>query len=590
MKILSKQNLMNSFLFIALFYVIQLMIVYFFTGEFVIKKTETLLFSSVSCFFSYCILKNNKYWHYKIILMLMFFSLVFLKMIVYSNIEANFENKSLTIEFVKYISFVFCTINLFFILVSFINKLKYKYFFRLCLLIILCLPLIIIWGYYFSTSAWLNTDAVLAIMQTNLNEAQEYLHDYLATEYYGILFVFVLFLIIFNKRLNKIQLKGNKKYVFLAIAAMLFNIFGIYKARDNTLMQIIIDTNMYLQRYEQFEKFKAERKENIEKILNIDNKGEDGIYVLVIGESQNKNHMAAYGYDRETTPWLDFIKNRSEFILFNNAYSCEVQTVKTLSYALTAKNQYNDINLPEAVSLLEVAEASGFETVWMSNQIKYGLFDTPITVIASEANQQFWINDNVGETTRTKYYDLELVNIFDKINYHKKMLIVVHLMGNHGSYSERYPKNFSKFSGNKTVDDYDNSILYNDFVMKNLYNKLLELPDFKCMVYFSDHAEDVKRHLGHNSDTYTSDMIEIPFYICLSDNFIEKYPEKLENLKKAQNNYFTNDLIFNTMLSLMNIENKDIYEAENDIVSNDYNANPKRFKTLFGRKEVLKNE
>ena len=163
-------------------------------------------------------------------------------------------------------------------------------------------------------------------------------------------------------------------------------------------------------------------------------------------------------------------------------------------------------------------------------------------------------------------------------------------MGNHSSYSERYPKDFSKFSGNKIVDDYDNSILYNDFVMENLYDKLLELPDFKCMVYFSDHAEDVKRHLGHNSDTYTSDMIEIPFYICLSGNFIKKYPEKLGNLKKAQNSYFTNDLIFNTMLSLMNIENKDIYEEENDIASSDYNANPNRFKTLFGKKEVLKNE
>ncbi|MFQ9522783.1 MAG: sulfatase-like hydrolase/transferase [Phascolarctobacterium faecium] len=46
--------------------------------------------------------------------------------------------------------------------------------------------------------------------------------------------------------------------------------------------------------------------------------------------------------------------------------------------------------------------------------------------------------------------------------------MVVHLMGNHGSYEERYPHAFNRWTGKSHIDKYDNSILYNDFVMKQL--------------------------------------------------------------------------------------------------------------------------
>ena len=41
------------------------------------------------------------------------------------------------------------------------------------------------------------------------------------------------------------------------------------------------------------------------------------------------------------------------------------------------------------------------------------------------------------------------------------MLIIIHLMGNHGNYHDRYPDEFNKYSGD--IGTYDNSILYNDY-------------------------------------------------------------------------------------------------------------------------------
>lgn len=58
--------------------------------------------------------------------------------------------------------------------------------------------------------------------------------------------------------------------------------------------------------------------------------------------------------------------------------------------------------------------------------------------------------------------------------------IIIHLMGNHLSYDDRYPEAFNKFSrGDKTIDTYDNSILYNDFVLRSIYEKVKNVPIFK---------------------------------------------------------------------------------------------------------------
>lgn len=70
-------------------------------------------------------------------------------------------------------------------------------------------------------------------------------------------------------------------------------------------------------------------------------------------------------------------------------------------------------------------------------------------------------------------------------------------MGNHGSYEERYPHAFNRWTGKSHIDKYDNSILYNDFVMKQLFSAVKESAKLSGAVYFSDHADDVDAGLGH---------------------------------------------------------------------------------------------
>ena len=198
-----------------------------------------------------------------------------------------------------------------------------------------------------------------------------------------------------------------------------------------------------------------------------------------------------------------------------------------------------------------MAKAAGYETVWLSNQAKYGSWGAAVTVLAQEATQQIWINQHLGNTLDTNYFDGELVNRLQEIKPAKRMLIVVHLMGNHNPYSDRYPKAFDRF-GTGRAEEYDNSIYYNDDVMHKLLDTVKTWPNFIGFIYFSDHGEDTQK--GHDPANFDFDMARIPLYMHFSPAYIKDHPQRFEELKRAQDDVFTNDLIFNTVLGVMGIQ------------------------------------
>ena len=456
----------------------------------------------------------------------------------------------------------------------------------LLIMVVFC-PVVLLWGYYWSSEAWVSPDTLMAILQTNVVESAEYIADFISWSDWVLiacLFLIIAFAALLPKKLElKGLLRASSVVVVIALAG---NIFCTYLHRRNVVTDIAIQTQEFIKGYRDFEIYKHQRKEKVEQQLANVSENADGVYVLVIGESQNRDHMSAYGYERDTTPWLKEMKKDKNLVFFNNAYSCHAHTVHALTYALTAKNQYNGMKLSDSYSLIEVAEAAGFDTVWVSNQIRYSAWETPIMMISNEANQQYWNNADRGEDGIIRY-DMDLVDKFDEIKLSDKMLIVVHLMGSHWTYRNRYPKDFEKYAGNTLIDEYDNSIHYNDFVMKNLFEKISKIPSFKGMIYFSDHADAVKKNLGHNASNFVPEMTHIPLYMYFSNDYLQKYKAKVNNLLEKVDNVITNDLLFNIILGIMDIKVDDIYEAHNDITESHYDISVGRFKTLYGNRSVF---
>ena len=448
-------------------------------------------------------------------------------------------------------------------------------------------PILLCWGYYATELSWLNVDAIMAVLQTNSAEAMEYVKD--RTGGYSVLLalLFAACLALWVRFASRITAaKHSWKRIAGIVFFLVLNAVLVFRTGDNFVTSIFRETTDYQKNYNEYARQKEIRKQNLSHIMLQNNTGRKGIYFLVIGESQNTLRMSAYGYKLKTTPWLDSMKNNPNLLLFQHAYACQVQTVPALSYALTAKNQYNSIKLEQAVSLIDVAKAAGYQTVWLSNQVRFGGWGTPVTVIAEEADQKIWINSHQGNTLDTEYYDGELINRLQDIKRSDKMLIVVHLMGNHISYHSRYPAEFDKFKAEGKRSEYDNSILYNDYVMQQLIDKVSQWPEFQGLLYFSDHGESVEQERGHNPDRFVFEMAYIPMYMYFSPAYISANEKTFRVLQASQAQYFTNDLIFNTMLGIMDIRNEAFYEAENDLASPAYNGDVNRLKTLYGKRSI----
>ena len=452
-------------------------------------------------------------------------------------------------------------------------------------------------GYYFLSGHLLTSSIVLTLFQTNLHEAVSYLKNDNPV-LWGMSFAVVFSIAgIYIYQLNRTADKAiNKKMapgfaVVLLAAIILCGTKGVAKVRYASVTSLIKQTSQSLEQYKEYTNAKRRREENLKELIHLSvDSQKSGTFVLVIGESESRDHMHAYGYKRETTPWLDQAVSQPGNILFTHAYSNHTHTVPTLTYALTEKNQYNAVPLEKAYSIIEVAKAAGYRTYWISNQVKYGAYDTPIAAIASSADQEIWINGNSGYTTWTNYNDGELANKLRQIKFdsQKNNLVVIHLMGSHTDYQERYPKKQEKFSvkdkKTRRINSYDNTVFYTDTVLHQIYDIMRARDEFQGMVYCSDHGEDMQH--SHEVTKFTWSMARIPFVVFLSQNYCQRNPATFQNLVKHKEDYWTNDLLYNVLIDLMGIQNLPGREETKDIASDQYFLPLEQGKTCHGTKSL----
>ena len=462
------------------------------------------------------------------------------------------------------------------------------------LLLLPCLlPLCYIVNWSFGNPV-LSEDAILAFYQTDLLEASSYCISFVKPGRLLIVLVCLLVLISLAFALSKTSSAHNFSIFYrskefpIFIILIVLGVFLVSHFSVNKVTKPFVNADIMLNEYKLYKQMSSSREDVVKKYINglVDSKS--GTFVLVIGESLSRTHMGCYGYSKETTPWQSSIKNNPNAVFLENAYSNHTHTVPVLTYALTKINQYNGLDLKEAVSIIDAAKyAGGFKTFWISNQGKIGIYETPISSIASTVDTEFYTENNSDDPACSRFDEI-LVDELKKLDLSsQKNLIVIHLMGNHSAYQSRYPQEFIKFTDdNEIVNSYNNSVYYNDYVLSKIYETVKEIPNFQAMVYFSDHGEDVIRNLGHNSASFTWDMARIPFWTIFSDSYIKENKDRYKSLKENTKKAFTNDLIFDYILGLTGITDSSIYSSKNDISSSDYACFKENLKTLHGNKSL----
>ena len=443
---------------------------------------------------------------------------------------------------------------------------------------------ILFFGFIFAEGGWPNEDTIIAIMQTDLAEALHYVERRFGVWTFPIIAFMFFSSRAIAKQCEKLKIKEDITYKWIPFSIVLLSCsFLVYVTTYNILVLPIPRAIIF---FNQAQDFKEKHIEENAIQPNILSKPFGGVYIIAIGEAETKDHMHAFGYEKETTPWLS---SKTDAILFTNAYASYPSTIKALGYALSAKNQYNGKTLSEMPTIIEVAKAAGMKTAYLSNHSYYSIYNMPISFIEDSADEKIWLHKTFD---RGEHFDEELVQLFDKIDITDNMLIIVHLIGSHEPVQYRYPEKYKKFNDElltERINHYDNTVVYTDDVLKHLYERAKKIPNFQGFVYFSDHGEGIDDNLEHGVSKFTWQMARIPVFAIFSEKYKQEHKEKYETLKKNAKEPFTNDLIFDLMTDIMGIEIEET-DKKNTISSNTYNADWDRFLTLFGEKKITEDK
>lgn len=276
-----KDNKLIYLFIVIIAYISLLLFCSIISGESITLRGSEKILIIIVLFLLHRYLYKDKLFHLISIIFLgiIYFSIIFIKYYVGEIIDIG--------ELYKYLLFIFSLLNLLIIVITFNNK--FKIVVSLILLVVTLSPILLFWSYFFTAHTVLNSNAILAILQTNITEALAYINDNTNIYNYIILILFFCILIIMSIKLKTLHL--NRKISLVLLLIMLSDIFIVNKYKENILINIFIQANSSLKEYDNFKKQAKQRKENIKNLLVVNSNEKDGIYVLVIGESQNKMHM-----------------------------------------------------------------------------------------------------------------------------------------------------------------------------------------------------------------------------------------------------------------------------------------------------------
>ncbi|MEO6680795.1 MAG: phosphoethanolamine transferase CptA, partial [Pseudomonas sp.] len=408
-------------------------------------------------------------------------------------------------------------------------------------------------GYFFIYQQEFSQSVIFIMFESNVSEAGEYMTQYFAWWMVLAFLAHTAFAYFLWTRLRPVYMPRGRALV--AATAILVAVVGYplikQTARTGSLAggfekfetriepavpwQMAVAYHRYLDTLAGMQDM-LDSASKIPPLKNLKNTMADqpSTLVLVVGESTNRQRMSLYGYNRETTPELDKLKD--QLAIFNNVITPRPYTIEALQQVLTFADEENPDLYLTTPSLVSMMKQAGYKTFWITNQQTMTKRNTMLTTFSEQADEQVYLNNNRNQNAAQ--YDGDVIEPFNKALTdpapHK--LIVVHLLGTHMSYQYRYPPTFNQFKDRTgvpagvhddevpTYNSYDNAVLYNDFVVSSLIKDYAKVDPNGFLLYLSDHGEDVfdspgHNTLGRNENKPTAPMYTIPFMAWASSKW-----------------------------------------------------------------------
>ena len=431
----------------------------------------------------------------------------------------------------------------------------------------------------------LSTSSLFVISATNYQESIDFLSIKIGL---NLLFISPLFVIAYFAWINRPKyIKSNFRNYFIGFFVIIFLSFVLENSLANRLVRKGIPNffKVAITFEQQMDLFKSAKESKSVQFVNAKTDVKKQTVVLILGESLNRNHMQLYGEKNPTTPLLS---KREDLFVFDNVVSSYSNTISSVLTSLSETALDNSISLNEGKDIMDVFASAGYTNYWISNQSPIGIWENLVTVFARKSDHSIFVNlssSNSMESTLTSSYDELLFKPTQKVLQKNDSLkfIVIHTMGNHSSYKSRYPSEFDKFIGNddksQTIAEYQNSILYHDFVVDSIIKIIDTNTENAVVIYAADHGENVYDSGGNLGHDYAGKLpkpnVEIPFFIWISDEYRETNRKSIELIQNRINAPYVTDHLFHTLIDLARIKTP-LLKPENSIVNFGFDVMRKR--------------
>lgn len=333
--------------------------------------------------------------------------------------------------------------------------------------------------------------------------------------------------------------------------------------------------------------------------------------VLIIGESYNKHHSTLFGYAKPTTPLQQEREAKDELYVFRDVVT-PWNITSNVFLNLFSTWQYGDGSPVGSCPLFPVFfRQADYAVSFFSNQyllkgLKKGATNQMGNFFLSdpELNKYMFSFRNRS----SERYDMAMVKQVADVVLSKDRpaytLDIIHLIGQHFEYAERYPANLAYFEAQdytgmqlsleamQTKAHYDNATRYNDMVLDSLLS-LYEHED-AVVVFIADHGEEVYDELPVHGRLFQQPTpalarqeFEVPMWIWCSENYRQNHQEIVVKIKCAVEKPMTTGGISHLLLYLAGIKCRWTTEQKN-VLSPCYQCRPRLIAGEVDYDELLK--
>jgi glucan phosphoethanolaminetransferase (alkaline phosphatase superfamily) len=428
------------------------------------------------------------------------------------------------------------------------------------------------------------TAAYLFIGMTNYREAD----DFLPTYWQPISFVLITFLICYGAGLIGLYRRDhyeNKGIFALTLCALVLgygayfyktvkvNSLGAHAVLDlvakdqSTPVGYLSQAGLTAHIYGESKKLIKQRQASEVKLMTVPTKSAIETLVFVIGESSRPHNWSLYGYDKKTTPNLD---KQTGIFKFNRMCTTAPYTAVAVPSMLSLEPISDWDSIASTKSLVGIYRAAGYKTYWLSVQ-EVDSFGGIIPQIAAEANHRQYFE---------RSFDGALIPAYEKIlsqGAGEKQAIFIHVKGSHFDYSRRYPDDFKLFTPSsnsakeKITAEYDNTVLYTDWLLGTIIDRLKRTEKPSLLFYSSDHGEnlldDNRELLGHGMGNEYDLLVSA--FIWASDNVRHQPSLNLMKLKDREHQKISISSLSHTLLGATGVLT-DKYKSSYDLLSDDF--------------------